>query len=81
MTSMSTQANPPPAFSISSSGQGIPPSVLTPQISSDLIYPKKSSNWHTVVINSQRSGHIYCFSCRGQLNITNRHVTFKPVVI
>ena len=33
------------------------------------------------LLNSQRSRHIYCFSCRGQLKITNRHVTFKPVVI
>ena len=32
-------------------------------------------------LNSQRSGHIYCFSCRSRLKITNRHVTFKPVVI
>ena len=32
-------------------------------------------------INSQRSRHIYCFPCRGQLQITNRHATFKPVVI
>ena len=38
--------------------------------------------FHTAaVVNSQRSRHIYCFSCRGQLKITNRHVTFKPVVI
>ena len=32
-------------------------------------------------LNSQRSGHIYCFSCRVRLKITNRHVTFIPVVI
>ena len=33
MTSMSTQANPPPAFRISSSGPESPPSVLTPELS------------------------------------------------
>ena len=33
------------------------------------------------IFNSQRSGHIYCFSGKGQLKITKRHVTFKPVVI
>ena len=38
MTSTSTQANPPPAFSISSSGPESPPSVLTPELSSDFIY-------------------------------------------
>ena len=50
MTSTSTQANPPPAFSISSSGPESPPSVLTPELCSDFIYPKKGSNWRTVVI-------------------------------
>ena len=32
-------------------------------------------------LNSQRSGHINRFSGRGQFQITNMHVTFKPVVI
>ena len=40
-----TQANPPPAFSIFSSGPESPPSVLTTELSSDLIYHKKGSNW------------------------------------
>ena len=53
MTSTSTQANPPPAFSISSSGPESPPSVLTPKLSSDFIYPKKDSNWRTGVINAK----------------------------
>ena len=57
MTSTSTQANPPPAFSISSSGPEIPPSVLTPELSSDFIYHKKGSNWHTVVINANCITH------------------------
>ena len=52
MTSTATQTNPPPAFSISSSGPESPPSVLTPELSSDFIYPKKGSNWLTVVINA-----------------------------
>ena len=41
MTSMYTYVNPPPAFSISSSGPESPPSVLTSELSSDFIYPKK----------------------------------------
>ena len=41
MTSTSTQTNPPLAFSIASSGPESPPSVLTPELSSDFIYPKK----------------------------------------
>ena len=57
MTSTSTQTNPPPAFSISSSGPESPPSVLTPELSSDFIYPKKGSNWHTVVINANSITH------------------------
>ena len=57
MTSTSTQANPPPAFSISSSGPESPPSVLTPELSSDFIYPKKGSNWRTVVINANSITH------------------------
>ena len=57
MTSTSTQANPPPAFSISSSGQKSPPSVLTPELSSDFIYTKKGSNWRTVVINANSITH------------------------
>ena len=57
MTSTSTQANPPPAFSISSSGPESPTSVLTPELSSDFIYPKKGSNWHTVVINVNSITH------------------------
>ena len=57
MTSTSTQTNPPPVFSISSSGPESPPSVLTPELSSDFIYPKKSSNWHTVVINANSITH------------------------
>ena len=52
MTSTFTQTNPPPAFSISSSGPESPPSVLTPELSSDFIYPKKGSTWRTVVINA-----------------------------
>ena len=52
MTSTSTQTNPPPAFSIASSGPESPPSVLTPELSSDFLYPKKGSNWRTVVINA-----------------------------
>ena len=47
MTSTSTQANPHPVFSISSSGPENPPLVLTPELSSDFIYPKKCSNWHS----------------------------------
>ena len=57
MTSTSTQTNPPPAFSISSSGPESPPSVLTPELSSDFIYPKKGSNWRTVVINANSITH------------------------
>ena len=57
MTSKSTQTNPPPVFSISSSGQESPPSVLTPELSSDFIYPKKGSNWRTVVINANSITH------------------------
>ena len=57
MTSTSTQANPPPAFSISSSGPESPPSVLPPELSSDFIYPKKGSNWRTVVINANIIAH------------------------
>ena len=57
MTSTSTQTNPPPAFSIASSGQQSPPSVLTPELSSDFIYPKKGSNWRTVVINANSITH------------------------
>ena len=41
ITSTSTQTNPPPAFSISSSGPESPPSVLTPELPSDFINPKK----------------------------------------
>ena len=57
MTSTSTQANPPPAFSISSSGSESPLSELTPELSSDFIYPKKGSNWRTVVINANCITH------------------------
>ena len=57
MTSTSTEANPPPAFSISSSGPESPPSLLTPELSSDFIYPKKGSNWRTVVINANGITH------------------------
>ena len=57
MTSTSTQANPPLAFSISSSGPESPPSVLPPELSSDFIYPKKGSNWRTVVINANSITH------------------------
>ena len=57
MTSTSTQTNPPPAFSIASSGPESPPSVLTPELSSDFIYPKKCSNWRTVVINANSITH------------------------
>ena len=57
MTSTSTQANPPPVFSISSSGPESPPSVLTPDLSSDFIYPKKGSNWSIVVINANSITH------------------------
>ena len=57
MTRTSTQANPPPAFSISSSGPESPPSVLTSKLSSDFIYPKKGSNWRTVVINANSITH------------------------
>ena len=57
MTSTSTQANPSPAFSISSSGPESPPSVLTPELSSDFVYPKKCSNWRTVVINAYSITH------------------------
>ena len=54
MTSLSDQANPPPAFNMSSSGLD---SVLTPELSSDFIYPKKGSNWRTVVINKNSISH------------------------
>ena len=57
MSSTSTQANSPPAFSISSSGPESPPSVLTPELSSDCIYPKKYSNWRTVVMNAKSITH------------------------
>ena len=60
MTSTSTQTNPPPAFSIARSGPESPPSVSTPELSSDFIYPKKGSNWHTVdsvVINANSITH------------------------
>ena len=57
ITRTSTQANPPPAFSISSTGPESPPSVLTPELSSDFIYPKKGSNWRTVVINTNSITH------------------------
>ena len=57
MISTSTQANPPLAFSISSSGPESPPSVLKPELSSDFIYPKRSSNWRTVVINANSITH------------------------
>ena len=58
MTSTPTQANPPPAFSISSSGPESPPSVLTPELSSDFIYARKVvSNWRTVVINANSIIH------------------------
>ena len=52
MTSTSTQANPPHALSVTSSGPESPPSVLTPKLSSIFIYPKTGSNWCTVVINA-----------------------------
>ena len=55
--STSTQANPPLVFCISSSGPESPPSVLTPALSSDFIYPKKGSNWRTVVINANSITH------------------------
>ena len=57
MTSMSTQANPPLAFSISNSGPESPPLVLTPELSSDFIYSKKGSNWRTVVIDANSITH------------------------
>ena len=57
MNSTSTQANPPPAFSISSSGPESPPSVLTPELSSDFIYHKNDSNWRTAVINATSITH------------------------
>ena len=57
MTSTCTQANPPLAFSISTSGPESPPSVLTPELSSDFIYPKKGSNRRTVVINANSITH------------------------
>ena len=50
MTITSTQTNPPPAFSIVAS-------VSTPELSSDFIYPKKGSNWRTVVINANSITH------------------------
>ena len=34
-----------------------PPSVLTPELSSDCIYPKKGSNWHTSLINANSITH------------------------
>ena len=34
-----------------------PPSVLTPELSSDFIYHKKGSNWRTVVINAHSITH------------------------
>ena len=52
-----TQTNLPPAFSISRSGLEGPPSVLTPKLSSDFIYPKKGSNWRTVVIKANSITH------------------------
>ena len=57
MTSTSTQANPPPAFSISGSRPESPPLVLTPELFSDFIYPKKGSNWRTVVIIANSITH------------------------
>ena len=57
MTSTSTQANPPPAFSIPSSGPESPSSVLTPELSSEFIYHKKGSNWRTVEINANSITH------------------------
>ena len=54
MTSTSTQAIPPHAFGISSSG---PESTPSPELSSDFIYPKKGSNWRTVVINANSITH------------------------
>ena len=57
MTSTSTQANPPPYFSISRSVPESPPSVLTPELSSDFIYHKKGSNWRTVVMNANSITH------------------------
>ena len=57
MTSTYTQDNPPSAFSIFTSGPESPPSVLIPEFSSDFIYPKKSSNWCTVVINANSITH------------------------
>ena len=57
MNSTSTQDNPPPAFSISSSGSECPPSVLTPELSTDFIYPKTGSNWRTVVMNANSITH------------------------
>ena len=57
MTSTATQANPHPDFSISSSGPESPPSVLTPELSTDFIYPKEYSNWRTVVINVNSITH------------------------
>ena len=45
MASTSTQAKPLPAFFISNSEMESPLSVLTPELSSDFIYPKKGSNW------------------------------------
>ena len=57
MTSTSTQANPHPAFSISSSVPESPPSLLTPELSSDFIYHKKGSNLHTVVMNANSITH------------------------
>ena len=57
MTSTSTQANPPPAFRISSLGPENPHSVLTLKLPSDFIYPKKCNNWRTVVINAKSVTH------------------------
>ena len=57
MTSTSTHANPPPAFSIFSSGPESHPSVLTPELSSDCVYTKKGSNQRIVVINAASITH------------------------
>ena len=44
-------------FNISSSGPESPPSVLTPELSSDFIYHKKGSNWRTAVFNANSIIH------------------------
>ena len=55
--------------------------IMTNKANSKLSFLRRNLKGCPEKLNSQRSQHIYCYSCRGRLKITNRHVTFKPVVI